>query len=123
MLDGQLRHSRHNEDDDQSLAQQLICLRMGGPKAWKEMQQRQKEFQNGWDAEPQQELDSEDEDGKYVEKRDLYAEYDVDAETANEKEARGGNSPLEDEGAEDVNLSHRNPRIEFLICHRNSQCR
>lgn len=88
------------------------------------MQQRQKEFQKGWDAEPQQEPDSDSEcgDGKNVEKRDLYAGYDVDAETANEKEARGGNSPLEDEGAEDVNLSHHNPRIEFLICHRNSQC-
>jgi hypothetical protein len=98
---------------------------MGGPRAWKEMQQRQKEFQKGWDAEPQQEPDLEDEngDGKYVEKRDLYAEYDVVAETANEKEARGGNSSLEDEGAEDVNLPHRNPRTEFLICHRNSQCR
>ena len=98
---------------------------MGGPKAWKEMQQRQKEFQKGWDAEPQQEPDSDEgeDDWKCAEKRDLYAEYDVDAETANEKDAREGNFPLEDEGAEDVNLSHRNPRIEFLICHRNSQCR
>lgn len=97
---------------------------MGGPKAWKEMQRRQKEFQEDWGAEPQQEPDSDSEDGggKYAEKRDLCAEYDVDVETANEKEARGGNSPLDDVGAEDVNLSHRNPRIEFLICHRNSQC-
>lgn len=125
MLHRQLRRPRRDEHDHQSLTQRLISRRMGGPKAWKEMQQRQKEFQEGWDAEPQQEPGSEDEDGdeKYVEKRDIYAEYDVDAETANEKEARGGNSPLEDEGAEDVNLSHRNPPIDFLICHRNLRCR
>jgi len=81
---------------------------MGGPKAWKEMQQRQKEFQKGWDAEPQQELELNDEaDGsQYVEKGDLYAEYYIDSEMANEKDARGGNSPLGNEGAEDVRLSH-----------------
>jgi len=76
---------------------------MGGPKAWKEMQDRQKDFQNLWDAEPQQQPDSDDEDADVdVEKRDLYAEYDIDLETANEKHARGGDSPREDEGAENV---------------------
>jgi Swi5-dependent recombination DNA repair protein 1 len=78
---------------------------MGGPKAWKEMQKRQKEFQNGWDAEPQKQLDSDDEDGPDAEKRDFYAEYSIDPETANEKEARGTSPPVEDDGTEDVRSS------------------
>jgi hypothetical protein len=40
-----------------------------------------------------------------VEKRDIYAEYDIDQETANEKEARGDNEVFESEGARDVTLS------------------
>jgi hypothetical protein len=93
--------STHNQVGPGNFAN--ISSRMGGPKAWKEMQQRQKEFQNGWDTEPQpQQPDSDDEDAQDVEKRDLYAEYGIDPETANEKEARGGSSPIEDEGSEDV---------------------
>ncbi|KAE9368477.1 hypothetical protein N431DRAFT_414913 [Stipitochalara longipes BDJ] len=64
--------------------------RMGGPRAWKEMQKKQQEFQNSWDQEDQTNNDSEDEDGegKDVEKRDLYAEYDIEPETENEKSQR-----------------------------------
>ncbi|KAF8847441.1 hypothetical protein BDZ45DRAFT_733604 [Acephala macrosclerotiorum] len=67
--------------------------RMGGPRAWKEMQKRQQEYQNSWDQEDQpnnDDDDDEDEDseGKDVEKRDIYAEYGIDPETENEKSQR-----------------------------------
>ena len=64
--------------------------RMGGPRAWKEMQKKQQEFQNSWDTEEQKNNDDEeDEEGKDApEKRDLYAEYGIDPETENEKSQR-----------------------------------
>jgi hypothetical protein len=77
---------------------------MGGPKAWKEMQERQKEYQSGWDTDPPQSF-SDDEDGPDAEKRDLYVEYDIDPETTHEREAREGNEVVEGEGAGDVPLS------------------
>jgi hypothetical protein len=86
---------------------------MGGPKAWKEMQERQKECRSGWDTESLPQPDSE--------KRDLYAEYDIDPETANEREARGGNEILEDEVAEDVNLSVFHRKVKLLTRHRSLQ--
>ncbi|PMD61330.1 uncharacterized protein K444DRAFT_611572 [Hyaloscypha bicolor E] len=63
---------------------------MGGPRAWKEMQNKQQEFQNSWDQEEQTNNDSQDDDGegKDMEKRDLYAEYDIEPETENEKSQR-----------------------------------
>lgn len=72
---------------------------MGGPKVWKEMQDRQRKFQGGYDEEPQHHTQpvSGDEDLPEVEERDLYAEYG-EPETENEKEARGGNEADEDEG-------------------------
>lgn len=94
---------------------------MGGPKAWKEMQERQEEFRSGWDTEPLPQPDSDDEDGQGLEKRDLYAEYDIDLETANEKEARGGNDILVDEGVEDVNLSVSHHEVKLLMRHRSSR--
>jgi hypothetical protein len=101
----------------------LTLGRMGGPKAWKEMQERQKGFRSGWDTEPPPQPDSDDEDGRDVEKRDLYAEYDIDPETANEIEARGGNKILDAEGAEDVILSVLHWGIKLLTCHRSLQWR
>ncbi|EKD12108.1 uncharacterized protein L3040_007396 [Drepanopeziza brunnea f. sp. 'multigermtubi'] len=66
--------------------------RMGGPRAWKEMQKKQAEHQNSWDQEePAKNNDSDDgDDGekKNVEKRDIYAEYSIDPETENEKSQR-----------------------------------
>ncbi|KAM3069256.1 hypothetical protein ACMFMG_010767 [Clarireedia jacksonii] len=65
--------------------------RMGGPRAWKEMQKRQQEFQNQWDQVDvinKNDEDDEDGEGKDVEKRDIYAEYDIDPETENEKSQR-----------------------------------
>ena len=85
--------------------------RMGGPRAWKEMQKRQQEFQNGWGQDEQMNDDAsggdeEDPEGKDGEKRDLYAEYDFDPETENEKSQRpkgaGDNGELS--GQEDVCL-------------------
>ncbi|ESZ99035.1 hypothetical protein SBOR_0569 [Sclerotinia borealis F-4128] len=71
--------------------------RMGGPRAWKEMQKRQQEFQNNWDQDDannnnnnnnnNNDSDNED-DGKDLEKRDVYAEYSIDPETENEKTQR-----------------------------------
>lgn len=81
--------------------------RMGGPRAWKEMQKKQQEFQNSWDTEEQNNNngDDEDEEEKDVhEKRDLYAEYSIDPETENEKSQRekGVGDTGELPGQEDV---------------------
>lgn len=83
---------------------------MGGPRAWKEMQKKQQEFQNSWDTEEQNNnndyRDDDDEEKKDVEKRDLYAEYDVDPETENEKSQRekGVGDTGELPGQEDVSF-------------------
>ena len=79
---------------------------MGGPRAWKEAQKKQEEFQQGgWDQEEQNNDDS-DEEGKDIEKRDLYAEYGIDEETENEKSQRekGVGDTGEMPGQEDVCL-------------------
>ncbi|KAG4424281.1 hypothetical protein IFR04_002522 [Cadophora malorum] len=63
--------------------------RMGGPRAWKEMQKKQEENRNAWDQEEQtNNNDSDDEENKDVEKRDIYAEYGIEPETENEKSQR-----------------------------------
>jgi hypothetical protein len=85
---------------------------MGGPRAWKEMQKRQQEFQNQWDQDDvinqnrEDDADEEDAEGKHVEKRDIYAEYDIDPETENEKSQRapGLGDTGENPGEEDVGL-------------------
>jgi len=82
---------------------------MGGPRAWKEMQKKQQEFQTSWDQEEQPNNDSNDEEeGKEVEKRDVYAEYSIDPETENEKSQRekGVGDTGELPGQEDVCLSN-----------------
>lgn len=82
---------------------------MGGPAAFKEMQKRkledQLEFQRGFDEEPNK-ATSDDEDAENYdgEKRDLYAEYDIDPETENEKAQREGNAAIEDDEPDDVCL-------------------
>jgi Swi5-dependent recombination DNA repair protein 1 len=81
----------------------LTVHRMGGPRAWKEMQKRQQGFQSGWDEVPtNNDSDDNDDEAWDGEKRDLYAEYDIDPETENEKEQRGGGDTGEDPGQEDV---------------------
>lgn len=78
--------------------------RMGGPRAWKEMQKRQQGFQSGgWDQEPQPVNNESDDDDelKNTEKRDLYAEYGIDPETENEKAQRNGGDMGEEPGQED----------------------
>lgn len=79
--------------------------RMGGPRAWKEMQKKQQEFQNEWQqGEQNSNNDSGEEDNEgEVEKRDLYAEYDIDPETENEKSqrAKGAADTGERPGEED----------------------
>jgi len=65
-------------------------ISMGGPRAFKEMQKKQQEYQNSWNEEEQtkNDDDDEDEDGKVAEKRDVYAAYDIEPETENEKSQR-----------------------------------
>jgi Swi5-dependent recombination DNA repair protein 1 len=82
---------------------------MGGPRAFKEMQKKQQEYQNSWDQEEQTKIggdDEEDEEGKAVEMRDLYAEYNIDLETENEKSQRtsGFGDTGELPGQEDVSF-------------------
>jgi Swi5-dependent recombination DNA repair protein 1 len=65
---------------------------MGGPRAWKEMQKKQEEFQNNWDQDEKMNNDEDDDEeeaeAKEAAKKDLYAQYDVDEETENEKSQR-----------------------------------
>lgn len=87
----------------------LTRFRMGGPRAWKEMQKKQAENQNSWDQEePANNNDSDDENGQSqdVEKRDVYAEYGIDPETENEKSqrVRGLGDTGELPGQEDVSF-------------------
>jgi Swi5-dependent recombination DNA repair protein 1 len=82
---------------------------MGGPRAWKEMHKRQQKFQNSWDQEDPTNNYDDDAEGaevENVEKRDLYAEYDIDPETENEKSQRskGLGDTGELPGQEDVGL-------------------
>lgn len=87
--------------------------RMGGPRAWKEMQKKQAEFQNKWDQEEENNNNNDDDDDeenvekKDVEKRDLYAEYGIDPETENEKSqrAKGVGDTGEMPGQEDVSVA------------------
>jgi len=89
---------------------------MGGPRAWKEMQKRQMEYQNTWDQEENTNNDSGDEnaEGRDVEKRDIYAEYGIDAETENEKSQRpsGLGDTGELPGQEDVSCKN-------IVCFRS----
>lgn len=106
-----------------------MTVRMGGPRAWKEMQKRQQEFQNSWQEEENNnndddDNDDDDEDGeqKDVEKRDLYAEYSIDVETENEKAQRpnGLGDTGELPGQEDVSVLSVVSK-SILICSRNSR--
>lgn len=97
---------------------------MGGPRAWKEMQKKQQEFQGGWDQVEQTKDDSDDENAdKDVEKRDLYAEYDIDPETENEKSQRpkGLGDTGERPGEEDVGSFYFKARNHRANRYRNSQ--
>ncbi|ELR06556.1 hypothetical protein VC83_07496 [Pseudogymnoascus destructans] len=68
--------------------------RMGGPQAWKEMQEKQQEFQNefnaGFEQDSRGEMD--DCDGR----SDTDAGADIELETQNERKARGGGDDAED---------------------------
>ncbi|KFZ14445.1 hypothetical protein V502_06043 [Pseudogymnoascus sp. VKM F-4520 (FW-2644)] len=68
--------------------------RMGGPQAWKEMQERQQEFQNEFNAGFAQggpgEIDG------YDGRSDTDTRADIELETQNEREARGGDDAPED---------------------------
>ena len=75
--------------------------RMGGPRAWKEMQKRQQEMRGEWDKEGMEQPGNEEGEGA-EEKRDLYAEYDVDPETENERAQKGEADTGEIPGQEDV---------------------
>ena len=101
--------------------------RMGGPRAWKEMQKKQQESNGGWDDQHEQVNNNDDDDDEEddvekidVEKRDLYAEYDVDPETENEKSQRqkGVGDTGELPGQEDVCLHTSFPALN-LTCSRS----
>jgi len=92
---------------------------MGGPRAWKEMQKKQHEYQNNWDQDEannngNNNSDDEEEESKDKEKRDLYAEYSIDPETENEKAQRapGLGDTGENPGEEDVGSL-----VFDLTCH------
>ncbi|CAG8974474.1 hypothetical protein HYALB_00010860 [Hymenoscyphus albidus] len=70
--------------------------RMGGPRAWKEMQKKQQEFQGQWEDEQNNNADDDDDEDEDDEeakerakrKRELYDQYDIEIETENEKSQR-----------------------------------
>lgn len=72
----------------------MIRYRMGGPQAWKEMQEKQQEFQNEFNAGFAQggpgEIDG------YDGRSDTDTRADIELETQNEREARGGDDAPED---------------------------
>jgi hypothetical protein len=85
--------------------QQLTVARMGGPTAWHEAQQKREAFKRDWEAEAnQEESDSEESEAGTGgrEKRDLYAEYDIDPETMRQDLHDAGNSASQHEGTEGV---------------------
>jgi len=106
----------------------IIHSRMGGPRAWKDAQKKREEFQNNWDQDEQNNADSDDDEdvaeAKENAKKDLYAQYDVDEETENEKSQRpkGLGDTGERPGEEDVGfpLLVLFDRI-VLIVSRNSR--
>ena len=60
--------------------------RMGGTRVWMDMQKKKRDWGNGGFDEPEKRADDEGE-GSGLDKRDLYAEYDVDPEAVREEEA------------------------------------
>ena len=96
---------------------------MGGPRAWKEAQKKQQEYQNGWDQEDQNQNqnndDDDDDDGEKnnTEKRDVYAEYGIDPETENEKSqrAKGVGDTGEMPGEEDVSRFSLSLSLSLLV--------
>ncbi|OBT44704.1 hypothetical protein VE00_04437 [Pseudogymnoascus sp. WSF 3629] len=76
---------------------------MGGPQAWKEMQEKQQEFQNefnaGFEQDSRGEMD--DCDGR----SDTDTRADIELETQNEREARGGNDDSEDLNDKEFTMS------------------
>lgn len=100
---------------------------MGGPRAWKKLQKAQEEFQNNWGQEElvdtNSDDDEEDRSAREAAKKDLYAHYDLDPETENEKSQRSrefgdtGERP----GEEDVSgLSHSTTKYSYLLGVYNS---
>ena len=100
----------------------LILHRMGGPRAWKAMQEQQQEFRAGFDAPESVAKNSDDDENKPdMEKRDLYAEYDIDPETENEKSQRGVKDMGDEPGQEDVSDGLSRFEIIFIDRDRNSR--
>ncbi|KFY75091.1 hypothetical protein V499_04901 [Pseudogymnoascus sp. VKM F-103] len=77
--------------------------RMGGPQAWKEMQEKQQEFRNefnaGFEQDSRGEMD--DNDGR----SDTDTGANIELETHNEREARGGNDDAEDLNDKEFTMS------------------
>lgn len=111
---------------------------MGGPRAWKDAQKKQQEYQNSWDQDEQKDAnknedqDSEDENGNAkseTEKRDVYAEYGIDPETENEKSQRSGGGAQdtgerpgeEDEFTMAMMLRTLNVELDIIGYDRNGQ--
>ncbi|KAK0117919.1 hypothetical protein ONS95_012233 [Cadophora gregata] len=103
--------------------------RMGGPRAWKEMQKQQEENRNSWDQEEQNyNNDSNDEKNKELETRDVYAEYSIDPETEIERSQRekslGDTGELpgqEDEFTMAMMLRTLNVDLDIIGYHRGQQ--
>ncbi|KFX94284.1 hypothetical protein V490_04419 [Pseudogymnoascus sp. VKM F-3557] len=77
--------------------------RMGGPQAWKEMQEKQRVFQNefntGFPQDCSGEMDGHDE------RSDTDTGADIEQETLNEREARGGDDDSEDMSDNEFTMS------------------
>lgn len=81
-------------------------MRAGGPQAWRDSQAASAQFLQSLNEQPPFDPESEDHPAPDEVSRDIYAEYGVDPETENEKEARGGNDACD--APDDVRHLRRN---------------
>ena len=98
---------------------------MGGPRAWREMQKKQQEWQNSYDQDEENNNGGSDDEGKDVEKRDVYAEYGIDPETENERlqHEDGMRDTGEQPGQEDVITCSPSLKKGMLMLDRSSRWR
>ncbi|KAI9719383.1 MAG: hypothetical protein M1812_003454 [Candelaria pacifica] len=81
--------------------------RMGGPAAWREMQRNKAEWRSGGFDEPEEKkAGSDDEEATDVEKRDLYAEYDIEPDGTR---GNSGGEPVDEWKEDDVRRANKIP--------------
>ncbi|KAI9883465.1 MAG: hypothetical protein M1823_004777 [Watsoniomyces obsoletus] len=92
--------------------------RMGGPKAWKDMQLKRNEWRNtGFDEPDMKKNNNNNDDGEEgeIDKRDLYAEYDVDPDPTAEEESMKRDEKEEEEDVFTMDMMLKSLNIELEV--------